>query len=365
VGSSGAGGGVGGGAGSSGAGGASGSNQGGTGGAQGQRAGWLYTEGNHIRWEDGSVFRGRGANLQDTRSCWTCAWNPPDADEVMRRADVLLDDWKADFVRLTLESYGANSDERSQGAVQYGTVLEDPDYLSDIQRIVTHMTAKPGVVVHLSLWVDPSIDASGWPTAQTAQEWKRLAHAFKDEPHVIFGLVNEPENNFSGDQDDAVWQAMNSTVTAIREQEDDDGTPHHVVAVQGTGGWSRFLDYYTRFPITAGGGDNVAYEVHVYDPESDFPARFEEPAASIPVIIGEFGPVDEPGVATMTQQDCAALMGRAEALEIPYLGWTFHMNCPPNLLQATASGCGVGADLLPSDWGTLLRTRLSSPYAQQ
>ena len=60
--------------------------------------------------------------------------------------------------------------------------------------------------------------------------------------------------------------------------------------MQGTRSWSRVLDYYLTHPITAGGGVNIAYETHVYDPSSTFAARFENPSATIPVIIGEFGP---------------------------------------------------------------------------
>jgi hypothetical protein len=69
------------------------------------------------------------------------------------------------------------------------------------------------------------------------------------------------------------------------------------------------FDYYLTHPITAAGGTNIVYETHVYDPASDFNALFEVPGQTLPVIIGEFG-----------EQDADALMQRAEAAEIPYLG---------------------------------------------
>ena len=40
--------------------------------------GWLYTETNHLRMSDGSLFHGRGASLQDTRSCNACTYQAPD-----------------------------------------------------------------------------------------------------------------------------------------------------------------------------------------------------------------------------------------------------------------------------------------------
>ncbi len=312
-------------------------------------SGWLYTQGNKI-YSDGEVWVGRGANIHDTRSCDACSWNAPDVEEVKRRIDLLVDVWGADFVRLALESYAD-----SGGRVHWQGVLDDQDYLDDIVEIVEHIRTKQGVYVMLSLWVDPTFDSNGWPTDGTRQIWQRLASTFANESHVLFGLVNEPEMNYAGTLDAAVWVTMNATVGIIRETEDSEGSQHHIIAVQGTGGWSRFLGYYVDHPITAHGGDNIAYEVHVYDPASTFNDRFVDPSQSIPVIIGEFGPAS----GYMSMDDCQQLIDSAQDLRIPYLAWTFHMRCPPNLLvDYSAGGCGVGMSLEPTAWGQLLMDNL-------
>ena len=76
------------------------------------------------------------------------------------------------------------------------------------------------------------------------------------------------------------------------------------------------------------------------------------------MVIGEFGPA----TGYMTLDDCTQLMDRAEAVDVPYLGWTFHMRCPPNLLvDSSGGGCGVGMPLEPTAWGQLLRDRLAPP----
>jgi endoglucanase len=272
----------------------------------------------------------------------------------MRRVDELVDNWHANFIRLALESYAAGN-----GQINWAGILADPGYLADIQDIVAHAVAKPGVYVMISLWVDPSFTSLGWPTAATNQEWAKLAEVFKNEPRVLFGLVNEPQANYDGAQDAQVWTAMNSAVQTIRDVETAAGTPHRIIAVQGTRSWSRVLDYYLTHPITAGGGVNIAYETHVYDAANLFAARFENPSATVPVIIGEFGPV----AGTMTEADCVTLMSSAEAHGVSYLAWTFHMRCPPNLLVDSSGGsCGVGMTLTPTSWGTKLKTRLATPW---
>jgi hypothetical protein len=128
--------------------------------------------------------------------------------------------------------------------------------------------------------------------------------------------------------------------------------------------WARRLDYYVAHPITAAGGIDVAYEAHVYDGRQAIDALIDGPARTLPVIIGEFAPIDDAHLAKMSPDDCAYLMSRAEAREVPYLAWTFHPRCPPALLEdRSANGCGVGMPLEPTPWGKQLKDRLAQPYA--
>ncbi|MCA9660737.1 MAG: cellulase family glycosylhydrolase, partial [Myxococcales bacterium] len=314
---------------------------------------WLYTEGNHIYTGNGELWRARGANIHDTRSCNACTWGPPDVDEVKRRVDALVDDWGANFMRLTLESYAA-----AEGRVHWASFADDADYLADIVEIVDYIGTKPDTWVMVSMWVDPSFTDMGWPSAETAARWELLTAAFADDPHVLFGLVNEPQANFNGDLDGQVWTAMNDTVAAIRAAETSAGGGSHIIAVQGTRAWARVLDYYVDHPITAGDGANVAYETHIYNPEEDFDQLLVGPAETLPVIIGEFGPGQG-----MELSDTAALMDLATSLDVPHLAWTFHMRCAPNLLvDNSGGGCGVDMPLMPTEWGTQLRDRLLAPW---
>lgn len=328
-------------------------------GATGPITGWLRTSGNHIVGPDGRPFHGRGANIHDTRSCDSCSWEPPHVDEVLRRIDTLVDGWHANFVRLLLESYGEKDPPTGKQRTHYRTVLDDEEYFRDVMRIVGHIGKKRGVYVLISLWHDPTLSPLGWPTERTRATWKKLAGALRDMPFVMFGLVNEPQSNSDGKRDAEVWTAMNDTVATIRSVERTEHT--HIVTVQGTRDWARVLDYYVDHPITAGGGVNIAYETHVYDRKTRFASLVEKPAKKLPVVIGEMGVVNDSN-AVMTPDDCTTLMDLAEKLEVPWLAYTFHTSCPPNLLVDHAGTCGVGVSLDPSPWGLLVKERLAHPW---
>ncbi|MDB4940924.1 MAG: Endoglucanase celA precursor [Labilithrix sp.] len=324
----------------------------------GPLSGWLRVEGNHMLTPAGKPFHGRGANLNDTRSCDSCSWESPHVEEVKRRIDTLVDGWHANYIRLLLESYADPGP--APGRVHYKSVLEDEAYFRDLMQIIGHVGKKRGVYVLVSLWHDPSLSPMGWPTERTRSVWKKLARALKDMPFVMFGLVNEPERNDNGQLDGEVWTAMNETVAAIRSVEDP--AKKHIITVQGTREWARVLDYYVTHPITAGGGANIAYETHVYDGKARFDELVTRPARKLPVVIGELGVIDDQN-ARMLPADVLALMDLAERLEIPWLAYTFHTNCPPNLLVDQQGACQLGSSpLQPSAWGQLVKERLARPW---
>ena len=140
---------------------------------------------------------------------------------------------------------------------------------------------------------------------------------------------------------------MNAAVAAIRAREASLGMPTHLVAVQGTRGWARDLSYYVTRPIAASGGKSVVYETHPYNPSADLAALVFEPATSLPVVIGEFGP----SAGAMNSSDAAALMRQATAHGVPWIAWSLHMRCDPSMLQdLSGGGCGLGMPLRLTDW---------------
>lgn len=328
----------------------------------GLSAAWLRVRGNRIVHADGSAFHGRGANLHDERSCNACSYAPRDPAGVNRWADELIHNWHANFIRFLLSSKPAPY---NQFEVQWENLIDDPQYFADIQANVAHMTANPGVYVLITLFADPTIKEnngdydSEWPSSlgDSNTRYAALAEAFFDNPQVLFGLTNEPHT--TRDRAPELAARYQSAIAAIRAVEDAHQAPHHIVVVQAPEGWSRDLTYFVANPLAE---DNVAYEVHPYNPASDFEALLVQPSLTLPIIIGEYGPA-----GSMTDQDIRTLWTVAQANEIPYLAWNFHQRCPPDLLQDTASdGCGLSAstgyNFPRTAWGELLFTHLSTPW---
>ncbi len=322
---------------------------------------WLSVSGNHLVTANGKPLHARGANLHDPRSCDGCTYLPLDIAETERRADELIVGWKATLVRFDLESYASDAypkgDHRKPD--QWKNILDDPAYFAAIQKIVRHMTDL-GAYVLVSEWLDPTTTETEWPTTQTNREWQMLARAFADNPRVLYGLVNEPHD--APEKNATAFAALDATVQTIRDVENRIGAKHHIVSVPGIDGYARNVAYYVDHPITAGGGERIVYEVHVYDSTADFEKLFGAPSTKIPIVIGEFGPSTNP---PMTIADIKTMMEMAEKLEVPYIAWNFHANCPPNLLQEfdDAGGCGIGMPLTPTpEWGALIKERLATPW---
>ena len=336
----------------------------GTAGTTGEPSGeWLHVDGNMIVHADGTPFHGRGANLHDERSCNACSFAPPLPDGIDRWADELIDDWHANFIRFDLSSKAAPYNEYEQ---QWMNLVDDDVYFADIVQNVEHMASKPGVYIMVTLFADPTMKEnndefdSEWPSSlgDSNTRYTKLAEAFYDNPRVLFGLTNEPHT--SPDHEAELAAVYVDAIAAIRGVEDGHGTPHHIIVVQAPQGWARDLSYFVANPLD---GDEIAYEVHPYNHATDFDMLLVQPHQTLPIVIGEYGPAD----GYMDDSDIMQLWQVAQDNEIPHIAWAFHMRCPPNLLEDSASdGCGLdaatGYDFPRTAWGDLLFDYLATPW---
>jgi len=289
----------------------------------------MHTEGNQI-YRDGEVFYAQGVNIHDQRSCSRCAgWNgleqAPRVEEVKRRIDLAIE-WNATIIRLLMESIDTVPD--------HGDVTENPDYLEGILDIVDFALDK-NLTVLLSSWIDTTDE--GRPNQRTVEVFSLLEQHI-DSPYVIFGLVNEPTLHYSEQE---YYFAYNQTVTELRLVTD------RLIAVQGRQ-WARDISYYVDHPL----GANIVYETHQYNPKEDFDRFFLDASESLPVIVGEFGPF-----SNMDDEDIKELVKVCRQRGIPWIAWTLHQACPPNLLEELPGDQCGGSNpmpLNPSNWGNLV-----------
>jgi hypothetical protein len=328
----------------------------GSGGSSGSGQG-LRVDGNKIVAPDGQPFHGRGANLHDTRSCMACAHLPADPEGLKRWADELLDGWGANFVRFDLEAYADDGGWRQQ----WRRLTDDAGYRADMENVVDHMTSKAGVYVMVTVFSDPSMkeNLSGydaeWPTADTIPIYEALAEMFHDNPKVLFALTNEPQGPEANNPE--LVERYLAAIDAIRAVEASHSAPEHIVVVQAPQGWARYLDWFIENPIQR---SNVAYEVHAYVGQDELDRVLVQPHRTLPVLVGEHAVTPE-----FSESDVRALWELCKQQEIPYIAWTFHMRCPPNMLQdVTEDGCGhaPGYDFPRTEWGDMFHTELQTPW---
>jgi hypothetical protein len=325
-------------------------------------AGWLYTEGNKIMVSTGSTgtqWMGRGVNMDDIFLCGNNSnlqQSNPDTTQ-QTEIDGLMSGWKPSFVRYSL---WMNS---------FKTVvswLSNPaQYQTPVTNVIHHLGTYPGLYVLLTLRSDASMmvgdsgnkDPTWIPSDSTTTPDKTkfpmgtdpvytaLVDTFAHDSYIIFALSNEPGGNVQTDA--TISSAMNHAVGVIRAEEDKLGVPHHLVSVQGNGYTSQLKMYTaTPSPITH---DNVVYELHYYPGlAGETPSNYQY-AATLPMIVGEYGDF----TSSVPQSGFYADM---EAKMIPNLAWDFDpfSGCAPDLVQVTHSA----TMLQPTSWGMSVQAYL-------
>jgi endoglucanase len=140
--------------------------------------------------------------------------------------------------------------------------------LGRIQTLVNHTTAR-GAYVLLDLhnygryYNTNVIGGPALPISAFTNLWGRLASVFRNQPRIIFGLMNEPH-----DMSTHVWRdAANAAITAIRGL-----GATNLILVPGNG-WSIAHDWYASWYGTPNSTvmlgitdplNNYAFEVHDY-----------------------------------------------------------------------------------------------------
>lgn len=323
----------------------------------------LYVKGNKFyHAADDTIWSGRGLNCPDTRLDGKSYTNTQTtvATELKRRIG-----WAAgqgvDFFRLLLDQRNSQDD-----------VVNNANYLAATKDVVNYIGSL-GCQVMISCWNDYTASPygsgqSGQPTVTSFTHWTQLATSFRNSGHVMFALCNEPRGNTTTQQKADYLAVVNQLVGVIRGVEARDGVQPHIIVVQGPTSYSRGIDYFVTNPVTdaaypivdATSTGYIAYEYHNYEAQSywnnnDF-TDWQHPAATLPVIIGEFAPNASGGTMLLdsTHDDVTPFMAYANAQGITYCGWTFDHDSSPDMIlnHITDGSYGVGMTLeWTQPWG--------------
>ena len=320
----------------------------GNGGGGGLPQGWLYTSGNGIYKSDGAgggaPWTGRGVNIDDTNFCGG-AWKVSDpAASLLAMVTDLMTSWKPTFVRVSLSMYSYAPTTDWSGA-----------YRTAMTNAIRAIGAYPGTYVLVTMRTHANQvlhcdgtganDATCMPNSLTAMDsvYRALVDDFKDDKFVLFAITNEPGGADSPAMRTEIRTVMEHAVQVIRAEEDAQGTPHHLVAVQGTQ-WTSILGWWNAAPLTT---DGVVYEYHSYPPEASGTYGYTQP--NLPVIIGEYGP----GSGTA---NWPAFYADIEAKHIPNLAWDYSplSDCTPDLLTVGS----VTTPVTTTSWGATVKQYL-------
>lgn len=311
-------------------------------------SGWLHTMNNHIYQADGTVWMGRGVNIDDLLFCGynynlQTLGSSAEAD-VESVIDQAVAGWHSNFLRISLymDSYGT--------AISWAN--DTSGYASSMTRIVKYVGSKyPGTYVLLSLRSDASMDCPSEPacvpTANTVPVYKALVDSFANDSFVIFGLANEPAPPTTAN----LITAMNLGVAAVRAEETKLGVPQHLVAVQTMSSTGSF----TTTSIQPAG--NILYEVHYYPAlAGGGPDYYSSFAPTFPMVIGEYGDFGSSG-----NTSAASFFKDMEDMQIPSLAWDFDPlnDCAPDLLNVNTSNALAPATA--NSWGQVVQPYLANP----
>jgi aryl-phospho-beta-D-glucosidase BglC (GH1 family) len=238
--------------------------------------------------------------------------------------DRIKNGWKANLIRI-----GMNQ-------ASYMTLFPGI-YPKELARVVKWAEAA-GMDVILDLhWTDnahPSSTSGYMASVASGSDafWKAVATAYKDDPHVMFELYNEPT---------VQWADWKTNYQALYDAVRSTGAKNIVII--GGIDWAYDLSQVFTTATSRITGTNIAYNTHPYGnkaPATDWDAKFGNLAGSFPVFATEFGTYDCTGSWTQS------LITYMEGKGMSWTAWAWYV-------APTGAGCAFPS--LISDYsGTLL-----------
>jgi hypothetical protein len=287
-------------------------------------------------------------------------WTSDGQGHIVQTVKVAIEDWQVNHIRLPLSQdrwFGKAPEQKDEGKSYRALVKE-----------IVDLCASKGVYIMLDLhWSDVgewgmNIGQHSMPDENSLVFWKDLAPVYANHPAVLYDLYNEPHDvtwdvwlhggeitdkpNGRG-QTAKTFKAvgMQSLLDAVRAA----GARNLVVA--GGLDWAYdFSGILEDRPLKDPNGNGVLYANHCYNNKNQavatWIANMEKAAATLPIIISEFGgSYMKDGASGGTGQRTSPggmrsggdwLMRIVQAIEDhtwSYTAWDFHPSAGPTLIS--------------------------------
>ncbi len=326
-----------------------------------QRAKWpqeLHVEGNRVLAKDSRQVWLQGVNVVSLE--WSVK-----GEQVMKSAQVALELWKANIIRLPVkESYWFGEGAKDGGA----------GYRELVDSMVTFV-ANRGAYLLLDLHRYKA------PKAEHAAFWKDAAARYQNHPAVLFDLMNEPhgtswevwrDGGFVAEKkkpadEDAFTMAEEKAKAAQGFQAI--GMQALLDTVRATGARNVVLvgglDYaYDLSGIAKGfalkerGGHGIIYSTHIYPWKKGWQEKVLVIAGQHPLLVGEVGAntTKMSWLPAELQEDAATwvpeMLGFIQKHRLHWTAFSFHPKAAPTIL--------TGWDYTPTpEWGTFVKRALA------
>lgn len=190
---------------------------------------------------------------------------------------------------------------------------------------------------------------------ESKEFFKEMAETYRDSPHVIFEIANEP----NGGQD---WEAVmkpyaNEVIGVIRD------AGSEAVVIVGSDVWSQKVDDAAKSPLSF---NNVAYAFHFYavghDGDSMRRVIDEARAAGITVFVSEWGTCHYSGDGEFGPESSRQWIEFMKERKISWVNWSLadkEETCAALKKGASPKGGWSEQDL--TDSGSFIRNALRNP----
>ncbi|MDD6483081.1 MAG: cellulase family glycosylhydrolase [Clostridiales bacterium] len=298
----------------------------------------LHVEGRYIVNAEGERVRLMGANIPDLQ------WATGGDNDLNRRLGILLDQWNANCVRLCVHSKFWFGQEWYQNG-NYS------DYRRKVDDIIQQVTSR-GKYVILNLHEFYAI------TDQNKRFWEDAVQIYKNNPGVIFGLLNEP-HDISWDQ----WKNGGTLQTSdaygektikiwghqqILDMIRSFGARNIVIA--GGLDWAYYLngiedgydglEHGYRLEEPKGmEGNGIIYDTHIYPMKPEYnpvEKALDCVVDDVPILVGEYGHWGERLFDWYDNYICEyphvwmnEIHDYIERNELNYTCWSFHIGANP------------------------------------